>query len=626
MKISVKVSLAAALVLLLTLVGLSTSQITQLRQALWQQASADIQEVSGSLAIQIENWLGAKLSLINLVQQSLDRDFSQAKLMHELTNPMLEEHFLLMFGANKAGQPIRGLLTWQPAADYDATHRGWFSQALTAKNALLTEPYADATTGDLLISAVAPITNKGVVVGAFGGDLALESVAKAVNTLDFNGTGYAYLLSAEGKIISHPKTEFNGKSLQDLFTTKPPALNSQLTEAQVEGVTSLVSFTPVKNLNGADWLIGVVANKSLVMAEANKLTQQALVLTLLAVAISMALLYFLTKTLLRPLQGLYLSLKEINSGEGDLTKRLPINSKDEIGLVAEEFNGFLAGLQKLISQILTSSSEVRNSTDATAAGAEQSANQLAVQLEELDQLATAMQEMSATADEVARNSQGAAEEARAANTESERGYQVVTASTQAINQLATEMDTTSQAVNNLANLSESIENILATINGIAEQTNLLALNAAIEAARAGESGRGFAVVADEVRSLAARTQEATLEIGQMIEELQTGVKQVEATMLASKNSASSTAENATQANTALESIKEAVNSINEMNVQIATAAEEQSATTEEINRNTTNIRDISQQLAEVAQQQVNQCQAMVNQVAGQRELLKRFKV
>lgn len=626
MKISIKLSLVAALILFLALASLTTSQVFQLRAALYQEADAEIQETGSSLAIQIEHWLQAKLMLVNLVKQSAERDFSEAHLMHQLTNPLLEENFLIMFGADMQGVPYKGFLTWRPTPDYNGKQRSWFNRGLSTSGVVLTEPYADFDTGNLLISVVTSISDNGKPVGVVGGDLPLKTVSDALNTIDFNGTGYAFLMARNGKIISHPNANFNSKNLADLFDGKQPQLRPDLQEYQVEGTASLVSFIPVKNLNGADWLIGVVADKSLVMAQANSLTWQAILFTLIAVIIGSVLLYILTKALLSPLQDLYISLKEINSGEGDLTRRLPVASRDEVGLVSSEFNSFLAGLQKLIKQILASSSEVRHSTDATAKGAEQSAHQLHLQLTELDQLAAAMQEMSATAEEVANNSQGAAEQARAANTESDRGYQIVAASTQAINQLASEMESTGQAVNNLTNLSANIENVLSVIDGIAEQTNLLALNAAIEAARAGESGRGFAVVADEVRTLASSTQEATLETGQMIEQLQTGVKQVEAAMLASRNSASSTAENATQANTALESIRDAIDTINEMNVQIATAAEEQSATTEEVNRNTTNIRDISQQLADVAQQQVDQCRAMVEQVASQRQLLKRFKV
>ncbi|WP_442965481.1 methyl-accepting chemotaxis protein [Pseudomonas sp. StFLB209] len=237
-----------------------------------------------------------------------------------------------------------------------------------------------------------------------------------------------------------------------------------------------------------------------------------------------------------------------------------------------------------------------------------------------------MQEMSSTAEDVARNAQVAAQAALAANQEAESGERVVLRSTEAIKRLAGEMEDAGQAVLELAQFSDNIESILGVITSIAEQTNLLALNAAIEAARAGESGRGFAVVADEVRTLASRTQQSTQEIRQMIDQLQAGVRQAESRMQKSRDSASKTAEEAGAANEMLARIRQAIVHINDMNTQIATAAEEQSATTEEINRNTTNIRDISHEVAAGAEEQVRQCALMVEQVGEQGRLLGRFNV
>ncbi|MGY2436371.1 methyl-accepting chemotaxis protein, partial [Escherichia coli] len=169
--------------------------------------------------------------------------------------------------------------------------------------------------------------------------------------------------------------------------------------------------------------------------------------------------------------------------------------------------------------------------------------------------------------------------------------------------LVDEVAATARSIEAMQQDVQQIGSVLGVIGSIAEQTNLLALNAAIEAARAGEQGRGFAVVADEVRSLASRTQQATQEIRQMIDQLQSGVRQAESRMQQSRDTASKTAEDAGAANYMLGRIREAITRINDMNLQIATAAEEQSATTEEINRNTTNIRDISHELAGGAEQQ-----------------------
>ena len=627
MKIVHKVGIAAATVLFLTTSLLSVTQIGQVRTTLRSQAEASIIETSNSLARQIENWLNAKLRLIDLMAQLIDSRYSAETIQQTIRQPMLKDEFLLVFGALESdGKPIKNTDTWQPKPDWDGRARPWYGTGKAGSQAVLTEPYVDATTGEILISAVAKLTNAGAFQGVFGGDIRLQKVAEAVNTLDFNGAGYAFLLTRSGNIISHPDAKLNGKSYSELFGGQSPALESALKEVDSDGKELLVSFTPLSNLKGMDWYIGVVLDKHIVMADADALTWRAVVGTLLGVIISLLVLGWLMNRLLAPLGLLNRSLNEVNRGGGDLTQRLPALGNDEISLVSGEFNGFLQNLQTLISEVMNSSKRVRESTALTSSEADQAARRLQEQLLELDQLATAMQEMASTAEEVARNAQAAAQAAQAANEETENGVAVVSRSTQTIKRLANEMDETSHAINELAKLSHNIESILSVITSIADQTNLLALNAAIEAARAGESGRGFAVVADEVRSLASRTQQSTQEIRQMIDQLQSGVKQAEARMQQSSGTAIRTAEEAGAANDMLGRIREAITRINDMNLQIATAAEEQSATTEEINRNTTNIRDISHQLANGADKQVQQCAVMVEQVGQQNHLLGRFRV
>ena len=627
MKIAHKVGLAAATVLFLTTSLLSLLQVTQVRDTLRSQIESSISESSNALARQIENWLNAKLRLMDTMSQTIDSHYGPEETQRVFDLPLLKDEFILVFGALEAtGQTLKNSADWNPAADYDGRKRPWYDLGKGADRAVLTEPYVDSTTGEILISAVAKISDAGRFLGVFGGDIRLQSVADAVNTLDFNGAGYAFLLSRSGNIISHPNSDYNGKSYSELFGGQSPALGKELREVEADGKTLLISFTPLPNLRGMDWYIGVVLDESVVMAETNRLTWLAVVGTVVGVAISLVVLGLLMNSLLKPLGLLSSSLREINSGEGDLTRRLAISSNDEVGELSQEFNRFLQTLQTLIGDVMSSSHHVRESTALTSNESEQAARRLQEQLQEVDQLATAMQEMASTAEEVARNAQAAAQAAVAANEETENGVRVVSQSSSAIRHLADEMDGTSHAINELAKLSHNIESILQVITSIAEQTNLLALNAAIEAARAGESGRGFAVVADEVRSLASRTQQATQEIRQMIDQLQGGVRQAENRMQQSRDTASKTAEEASAANDMLGRIREAITRINDMNLQIATAAEEQSATTEEINRNTTNIRDISHELAGGAEQQVRQCASMVEQVGQQDRLLGRFKV
>ena len=627
MKIRYKVSLVAACVLFVTTGLLSLLQVTQVRELLRDQVEANIAETSNTMARQIENWLNGKLLLIDLAAQAINSQYSPEATQRVLDSPVLNTEFKMVFGAyDSTGKPLITSSSWNPKADYDGRTRPWYGVGKASNHAVFTEPYPDSTTGEILISAVSKVSDVGQTIGVFGGQIHLKAVADAINTLDFGGAGYAFLLSKDGNIISHPQTQLNGKSYGEVFAGDLPPLESKLREIHHDGKTLLVAFIPLSQLKGMDWYIGIVLDEGVVMAAARVLGWRAVVGTGLGVLISLLLLGFWVKMLLRPLDRLKDSLIDINDGQGDLTRELPVTGNDEISLVAAQFNRFLQNLRTLIGDVVSSAQHVRESTTVASVEASQTADRVQTQLQELEQLATAMQEMASTAEEVAGNAQAAAQAAVAADEQTSNGVALVSRSTDAILRLAEEMDATGCAINELSLLSQNIESILSVITSIADQTNLLALNAAIEAARAGESGRGFAVVADEVRSLASRTQHSTQEIRQMIDQLQSGVKQAQSRMQFSRDTASKTAQDAIAANGMLERIREAINRINEMNLQIAAAAEQQSATTEEINRNTTTIRDISVEVSGSAEQQANQCSAMVEHVGEQDRLLGRFSI
>ncbi|MGO4799792.1 MULTISPECIES: methyl-accepting chemotaxis protein [unclassified Pseudomonas] len=249
-----------------------------------------------------------------------------------------------------------------------------------------------------------------------------------------------------------------------------------------------------------------------------------------------------------------------------------------------------------------------------------------VQFREIDQLATASNEMSATAHEVAHSASSAAQAAQGADEASREGITIIERSTRDINALASEVSKAVAEVEALAVNSEQIGSVLEVIRSIAEQTNLLALNAAIEAARAGESGRGFAVVADEVRNLAKRTQDSVEQIRLVIERIQTGTRGVVATMHSSQTLAQENAEQIQQAVQALGKISDAVTVISDMNLQIASAAEEQSSVAEEVNRNVSTIRGVTEALTEQAAESA-QVSSQLNARANQQmKLMDQFRV
>ncbi|WP_315853596.1 methyl-accepting chemotaxis protein [Marinobacterium arenosum] len=593
---------------------------------LYEKASDQIDESTGVLANQITSWLNGKLALIDMMAGVIDQDFSLGTIRRTFSAPVLKDEFLLIFGGlDKDGKRIDNDSKKNPA-DWDARKRPWYPQAKANSQAILTEPYTAFSSGKLLISVVANFYDKGEFQGAFGGDITLETISAAVNKLDFHGSGYAYLLDANGKIISHPDSKLNGKPISELYVSEQPRLTAELQELSIGETRIFTKFTPLEKLRGKNWLIGVVLDKERVMAEATTFGWVAICACLISALLCSLVLMLAMGRLLRPLQNLGESLSEINAGEGDLTKRIEIRSADEFGKVSSEFNHFIAHLQSLIRDVKQSSASIRGQVEQTSESASDSAQNLNQQLLELDQLAAAMTEMAASAQEIAANAQGAAEAAGAADQEAEHGASLVSGTAESVERLVTEMEQAVASVNELARYSNEIESVLQVITDIAEQTNLLALNAAIEAARAGEQGRGFAVVADEVRGLASRTQQSTDEIQKMIDQLQSGVRKAEQTISSNCQRATELRGAANEADSALTNIRGSIGQITQINLQIAAAAEQQSATAGEVDRNTTNIRDISQSVSEVALQQSRRCDLMVKLTAEQSDVLKHFEV
>uniref|UniRef100_UPI003F8D6D13 methyl-accepting chemotaxis protein n=1 Tax=Pseudomonas sp. TaxID=306 RepID=UPI003F8D6D13 len=249
-----------------------------------------------------------------------------------------------------------------------------------------------------------------------------------------------------------------------------------------------------------------------------------------------------------------------------------------------------------------------------------------IQFREIDQVATASNEMSATAHDVANSASNAATAARGADQSAKDGMAIIERSTRDINSLAEEVSKAVGEVEALAVNSEKIGSVLEVIRSIAEQTNLLALNAAIEAARAGDSGRGFAVVADEVRNLARRTQVSVEEIRQVIERIQSNTREVVATMHSSHNKAQENAGQINQAVQALDRISEAVTVISDMNLQIASAAEQQSSVAEEVNRNVSAIRSVTETLTGQAAESAKVSSQLNTLSSQQMTLINQFRV
>ena len=315
----------------------------------------------------------------------------------------------------------------------------------------------------------------------------------------------------------------------------------------------------------------------------------------------------------------------ITTASGDLTQSIEVKSNDEIGELLSAMNGMRQKLLNLFSDISEMTVQLSTAAEELSMVTSQTSSTIDKQRDETEQVATAMNELTATSRDVATNISHTANSATHAAQETDKGTEVVRQVIEQINQLATQLKESALAINEVESQSGAITSMLDVIKGIAEQTNLLALNAAIEAARAGEQGRGFAVVADEVRTLATRTQQSTEEINEIIDKLQSGSHRAVSVMEQSQHQSQSAVEFASRSGDALTSIAEAMDNINQMSAQIASASEEQSAVSEEVNRNIDKIHNMSIELATGATETAKAGQELAEISARLQSQVKQFQ-
>lgn len=394
--------------------------------------------------------------------------------------------------------------------------------------------------------------------------------------------------------------------LEDYHTLLEQLVESSASNASTSNTstsnTSDAEATLLKAARAADaaGTQAVTLQVTRLQEESDDVEMQILIATAFAVVLALLLVAIITRLIIAPLERIMSVVSDI--ANGDLTKELPTDRRDEIGVLMQSIQKMIVNLRHLIDNLTSGIEQLAVASEEMSTISQTNAVGVTQQKEETEQVATAMHEMTATVQDVARSAEDASVAATDSAKQAIRGQQIVQNTSKQISGLVEDISASAENISELQRQSDTIGSVLDVIKTVADQTNLLALNAAIEAARAGDAGRGFSVVADEVRALATRTQESAGQIEGLIKNLQVKAQGAVGAMNRSVESANSSLEMAEEARKVITTINKAVDNIQLMNQQIAAAALQQSVVAEQINRSIVNIRDVSEQSASASEE------------------------
>lgn len=574
----------------------------ELKQATIASTNEKLTNVVTYESNNIENWFKEKADAIDALAQhyqtgSYQDNYVNAARLSTDVGGVARIYFGFDDGSAYSTETNSKWIDGKAIADkYDPRTRPWYQQGKSSHNLDITDIYVDDGTGHDVISILKNLDD-GVVLGDI--ELTyLSDTVKAVNypgavTLITDQTGKV-LASESAKLVTGTRfSDFGLAQVQQTLLANDEAMQ----EYTLDGVDKLAVSKAIPLVNGKKWYLFIALDKSVAYATVEHALYSAIISSSIMLALAISLLLGVLYLLYRPILSLKEMVTELSTGNGDLTRRLKVESDDDLGQISTGINRFIENLQSMMLEVLQSSTHIASSVERLKSETEANSAILVAHTTETEQIVAAVEEMSATANDVARNGAETASFTQMTKHQTMESKAVVAKATSTVAQLVQEVESTSTNIEQIDKDTINITQVLKVIGEIADQTNLLALNAAIEAARAGEQGRGFAVVADEVRALAARTQSSTAEIEVTLNQLREASNAAMASMDATKNTCVKTAETTEVVASDLDAIGDSVNQINDLNTQIATAAEEQSSVSSEITRNMSAISEMASELA-----------------------------
>ena len=596
------------------------------RNTIRQNIEASVQQSGALTASSVQNWMSGRILVLENLAQDIGQQGTGETLAGLIEQPSYTRNFLFTY----LGQ-ANGVFTQRPdtqmPAGYDPRQRPWYGAAASAGQTVLTAPYQGAV-GGLMVTIATPVKRKGngELMGVVGGDVTLDTLVEIINSVDFGGIGHAFLTDANGQVIVSPDKDQVMKNLKDIYPGSNLRVAAGMQDVILNGQDRIISFAPVAGLPSAQWYIGLSIDKDKAYAALSQFRTSAIIAMLIAVAAIAGLLGLLIPVLMRPLTTMGRAMRDIAEGEGDLTRRLTVQNKDEFGELATSFNRFVERIHASISEVSSATRLVHDLSEKVVSASNASISGSEEQSMRTNSVAAAINELGAATQEIARNAADASQHASGASEQAHGGRAVVEEAISAMTALSQRISESCAQIETLNASTDEIGKILDVIKGISQQTNLLALNAAIEAARAGEAGRGFAVVADEVRTLAHRTQESAEEIHRMITSLQVGSREAVHTMNTSQVSSEQTVQVANQAGERLASVTQRIGEIDGMNQSVATATEEQTAVVESLNLDITQINALNQQGVENLNETLLHCDQLAQQAGRLKQLVGSFRI
>lgn len=610
-------------VLVVTVIGVSLLSYTTFQQYNLEESTHFRQQQGHSVSIQVEQFVANVEHRLNAIGDAV-----------EFENDTVKNESAIVTMLNNLHNSAQGTATYLVFLDGSSLeHTGekftdlglegeWFSGPQSGRSFVITEPNIDQVTGKLLSSLVVPLKSNGRFIGVVGIDITSDVWQELVS--EIVSDGQLFLVDENNKILS---SQYKDLLSKDIYLERPMYRDFRSGHI-IYSVADGTEFVATKNGPTAHGLTVYTYEKmAVILAPSENMLSVSLWSAFAFIAFSLVAIYFIIlKLIYVPIGGEPKDIQAIieRISVGDLTVDAKSTGNDT-GVYAATVI-MVEKLKTMVGGINTQSHQVESTSAELSSLAESTRGSSSGQISQMEVTATAMNEMVSTVEEISRNAQHASVSATEAFEHAKSGAEVTVQTSNVINALGNDIGVVATTIDDLREETTNVADVLGVIRDIASQTNLLALNAAIEAARAGEQGRGFAVVADEVRSLASRTQNSIEEINQTIEKLQAVATSAVESMNQSQSNTNEAIDMAGKARDSLSAILSSVERIQDMNTQIATAAEQQNAVAHEINQSVIEVNGLANSTNENAQLTEQSTQKLSNVVEQLSHITASFKL